>query len=604
MDYIDLSGVYNAINRATSTINSNLQVVDSHVDRVEQNLRAANEEIRYLKSQLVEMARNQKLNAALQRALTEIVRIRQELEQKFGTQKLVRENMLGILQATDLGLITKTTISRCTEELMISAPKYWLAPALVALAAWISDNKSLAKRAVKEAIKRDKEKTYLLFALITRRVNAGRIAAGKQGTNSCFIWLNKYFGMLDCHKMKRSIIAYIDAYTNGVFGDDKDNICRDNINNWIKTLMDENPDFVSEQRAYWLEFFNKKAEVADLTSSVYSEEFRALQKICPEYDRIEPFVTRLSTVVVENAEDGNIKSYFEDIENQQADTEKLVNDIDDQLIRLVSNYEDDEVALRREEERNELIKKYNGSEEAADKIMSAKDLVNAELEQHVDFVERLRSSITNDREPISARKTAFSFMKGYIGEAYNQFLNEYKDDYPEEINFVINDSAKVCHAKPFKWDGKTTDCSNEEELKSSLSNVYDENEKKALSTIVDTHGQEEIKKGKITWLVGLGVALVSILLGIILQVAVNGFWWALAVVGGIAGLIVVIVGLVKSKNGTKELALNTYERSNIKKYFANNKNESLNLLDKALSARRIADNTVLEFNQSSDADQL
>ena len=82
MDYIDLSGVYNAINRATSTINSNLQVVDSHVDRVEQNLKAANEEIRYLKSQLVEMARNQKLNAALQRALTEIVRINKNLVHK------------------------------------------------------------------------------------------------------------------------------------------------------------------------------------------------------------------------------------------------------------------------------------------------------------------------------------------------------------------------------------------------------------------------------------------------------------------------------------------------------------------------------------------
>ena len=100
------------------------------------------QEINYLKAQFVEMQRQQKLQAALQRAITEVIRVRQELEQRFGTHKLVRDNMLGILQATDLGLITKTTISKCTEELMISAPKYWLAPALVALAAWISDSYS------------------------------------------------------------------------------------------------------------------------------------------------------------------------------------------------------------------------------------------------------------------------------------------------------------------------------------------------------------------------------------------------------------------------------------------------------------------------------
>lgn len=48
---------------------------------------------------------------------------------------------------------------------MISTPGYWLAPCLVALAAWINDQPELAEKAIKEGIKRNDEKTSLFFAL-------------------------------------------------------------------------------------------------------------------------------------------------------------------------------------------------------------------------------------------------------------------------------------------------------------------------------------------------------------------------------------------------------------------------------------------------------
>lgn len=164
--YIDLSPIIGAIN----TVNSNLSKVNDNVINVSHNvvaidnrLTAVYEElsnrIEEVQKHLKKMEDDQRKAAALQRAITEVIRVRQELEQKFGTHQQVREYMLGILQATDLGLITKSTISKCTEQLMISAPKYWLAPALIALAAWISDDRALAERAVKEAIKRDAEKT-------------------------------------------------------------------------------------------------------------------------------------------------------------------------------------------------------------------------------------------------------------------------------------------------------------------------------------------------------------------------------------------------------------------------------------------------------------
>lgn len=106
-----------------------------------------------------------------QLAETRLIKIRQELETKFGHYAEIRRTTTGVLQADDLGIVKKETITDVTEEMMITTPNYWLAPCLVALSAWINDKKDIADRALKEAIKRDDEKTSLLFALICRRAD-------------------------------------------------------------------------------------------------------------------------------------------------------------------------------------------------------------------------------------------------------------------------------------------------------------------------------------------------------------------------------------------------------------------------------------------------
>ena len=110
----------------------------------------------------------------LGQAETRLVKIRQELEKKYGHYDLVRRTTTGILQADDLGIVKKDTISSATEELMISTPGYWLAPCLVALAAWINDQPELADKALREGIKRTMRRR--LFSL--RLYAGGRTAKG------------------------------------------------------------------------------------------------------------------------------------------------------------------------------------------------------------------------------------------------------------------------------------------------------------------------------------------------------------------------------------------------------------------------------------------
>ncbi len=135
-------------------------------------------------------------------AETRQVKIRQQLENEFGYYAVVRRQATGILQAADVQLVRTETLRNATEELMLSAPRYWLAPALVALASWLGNNVDLAKRALAEAIRRDDEKTSLFFALISRR--AGRSEANR-------VWLDRYFGLQDPYKLDRQTVVMVDA---------------------------------------------------------------------------------------------------------------------------------------------------------------------------------------------------------------------------------------------------------------------------------------------------------------------------------------------------------------------------------------------------------
>ena len=215
----DLSNMTSSLNSLASSvvqIGSNLNVVNNNIGIVGNKVNQTASELANLKKQFMLMIEEQRKSAALQRALTEIIRVRQELDQKFGNHQLARDTILGILQANDLELVSKETFSRCSEELMISTPKYWLAPCVVALTACISNNEELAYKALREGLRRDAEKTTLLFALICRRIAAGcndalkgrkasQLDANKKkdlekqrddAQAACLNWLQNHFSLL------------------------------------------------------------------------------------------------------------------------------------------------------------------------------------------------------------------------------------------------------------------------------------------------------------------------------------------------------------------------------------------------------------------------
>lgn len=432
--YIDLRPIINAVDRSISSLSSDMQTgfnnVSNHIRYVDESVQKVKEDLAKLKQDFVNLIMENRKQAALQRALIEIVRVRQELERDFGNYKNVRTTMLGILESSDTKLVHQSIISTCTEELMISAPRYWLAPVLVALSAWLSDNKALATRALQEALNRDEEKTCLTFALICRR---------NMRKSACFEWLSRYFSMQKAEDMKESIIAYIDAYTNGVFGEDRDNMCEEYIHGWMNQLEHEDPNFAEKQKEYWKKTYELRCYDTVVT---YPELAKCMG---PEYSKINEYIKRVNAAPT-------IVEFFNEIISTPVDRVSLVKAIDNELIKLVKNYDKDEAPLREEEAYLNDIKESKGDEKYANAKKRLREL--GKIDNKVNLATRLSQTVMSDKaEDISAKKTAIRFMLPYIKESFKEFIEEKAPNFPKEITLKIDD-----------WSGKSTDATNAKEL--------------------------------------------------------------------------------------------------------------------------------------------
>lgn len=570
--YVNLGPVIHELHnlsRQVDNVNSNICIVNDNLENVR---RQTMEEINRIKAQLEDMETKARFRAALQKAVTEIIRVRQELESKFSTQKKVREYMLGILDASDLALIQKTTISNCTEELMLGAPKYWLAPALIAIAAWIADNKPLAERALKEALRRDDEKVSLLMALITRRVNAGRIQNNKklEDPNVQFKWLQRYFSKQNPLEMRSSILAFVDAYSNNIFGPDKDKICEDQINEWMNKLMQKLPNFEEEQRNYWKGVFASKAIRYD------TENYRALRDLCKpdQYNAMDAYLERICSA--EDPTEG-IKARFTNMMNAPVDTKKLIDDIDLQLHDLVSKYEEDEAELRSEERLLSRIKEYDGDEDQAKREIAAEDAAIAARDVPVNFADRLSAAINDDTRPNSEKITAIRLLRPYISAAFNEYVVAPKENYPKLIDLQINEPGKVVCGKPFTWNAQTENSENKEELLADLGKKYDETRDNVVNSITDAN-VEALKKKSKHWFISCAFIVPIVILAPI---------W----------------GLVFRSKAKKAQEQNDSNRAAVKAYYNRNKENASAKLAKALDARSEANKIVANFLENEETSE-
>ena len=470
-DVLETTAITSRLSSLEKTVNSNSATLNNNIKEVSKQLTETKKELAKLQKDFEKMVDEQRKTSALQQATTELVSVRQELEKKFGNYRIIRNTMVGILQATDAALVRKVTISNVSEELMISTPDYWLAPVLVALAAWINNNRDLAERAIREAVKRDNEHTSLVMALICRRNNR---------TETCYEWLARYFSTQNAANFDEDGMVYIDAYINNVFGPDKKHMCDAYVTRWIDEIRGSSSTFEDEQTETWDKYFVR-------FTVTEGDKYPALKKYVQEYGYIDQYLSR-----VDAAED--IRKKFCGIDSAYIDQEALKKTVDEHLLKLVQADDKAERTLREQEKYLLAVKACQGD------VDTARTMVNkqrdASRRQTMNIVERMTHVISDEKDVRpSVRKTAYSFLRSYINKGYNKYFDEKRSDYPETITLHVDG-----------WEGRTKDGSNEQEMVDSYSEFLQTQKEAEAASL------EKAKSSKLTLYAGLGFVALGFLM--------------------------------------------------------------------------------------------
>ena len=454
--YVDLSPVIRAVSSATDVINHNLNVVNSNIDSVHSTVHGVDNNVKIILSDVDKLANEfhefveKQLKAnRLGIANTKIVSIRQELDKKFGHYDTVRRHTTGILQAVDLEMIRSSTLTTVTEELMLDAPNYWLAPCLVALAAWINDQPELANKGSREGIKRDDEKTSLFFALICRRADR---------KDACLKWIQRYLANQDEEHLDRIAVVILDAFASGLLGSDSEGVVARQMNEWIDHLSQKS-GFVEQQTEQWSDAINLKRQPMSDSNYTY------LRK----YSRTWPILKDIMEGAYLHE---TIFAYFEDIFNQSTSTEPLKVQLDEILTTLVTGFDEEELPLRKQEKFEQFVIDFEGDEKRARSNMAIEE---SAFETHKDFTQLLTDAAMkpeSSHASPSTQKFAIALSRDWISNAYNDITAKNRMKIPNEIEINLE-----------SFNEKTADGQNERELLDKFDRLIDNEKEDALANV-------------------------------------------------------------------------------------------------------------------------
>lgn len=491
-DYIDLRPILRQMQDIQAQLSNDIDTVDVRVKEVDGNVKIINSKVEQLAEDFNNFVNLQTRANRLGQAETRLVKIRQELEKRYGHYDLVRRTTTGILQANDLGLVKKSTITNASEELMISTPGYWLAPCLVALAAWINDQHDLAYKALAEAIRRNDEKASLFLALVCRR--AGRKQASLQ-------WVQRYLAAQDEENLNRNAVVILDAYASGLLGTDTEGTVSKQIDTWMNHLTDK-PGFVEQQTRQWSDAINLKR-----TPITGDEGYRYLSRYSHTWPTLKD--------VMEGARlHATILDYFNGIFAQKASTAEIKTQLDDILTSLVTDFDDEELPLRRKERFEQFVVDYQGDEA---KAKSSMNVEKTALEEHKDFTQLLTDSAMKPESShanASTQKFAIALSRDWIRNAYNDIIAKNRAAVPHSIEINVD-----------TFNYTTVDGSNEADTLRKFNALIDYEMNDAMNSVAMT----AMDKFMLPAAIGLGViALIGFIAG--------GGGWILAILCAIGGI--------------------------------------------------------------------
>lgn len=399
---IDLTPLSRQINEVGREIINNL---GSQIDGVQANLGTVRNDLQLTRSELADLreefqqfVEEAARVAAVQQSQVKIVDLKAQLDREFGHYSVVRRTSVGLLQGFDVGNISNAVATNVAEELMIQTPRYWLAPALVALAAW----------------SRDRHKTSLFFTLVLRR--QGRMSGSVR-------WLRHYMASLDPSALTREFAVILEASSCNAFGPEGNELLSAKLAEWSKQLR-QHPEAVEEQVGRWT------SELASHQLQLGSNEYQTLRHLCAQWNTIRENMEAASALP-------EVLVKYRQVRDHEAPPPTSLEDLlDDILDTLVTEFDAEELPLRREVTYHEAVIEERGDLNRAEKKA---ELLQEALEETNDVVTiQTMGAISPELLGISVntQKMAIGVARDDFRTAVGRYCSGYRAK--EETDIVLD----------------------------------------------------------------------------------------------------------------------------------------------------------------------
>ena len=431
--HIEEMNAINQIKTCVESVNKNVCILGENVGTIAGELAS-------LSHAFTAYIAHDKLINNVHRAETKLVQLEQQLSNSYGHNNELRRTAVGILQAADLAAVRSNTILTRAEELCISAPNYWLGPALVALAQWVDGSQSsgnsraseqVVYNTLKEAFIRDREKTSLFFGLVCLRANL--IPEANK-------WFSLYVDMQRPEAVDRTCIMLLNIYAGGLMGHgEEERAILDTMQGWLDKLLEDgrNEQILIDD---WINTIVLQTRRVPVTRS-----YRALSTFCPEWPQL---AVALQSTHAHELLGGMLMADLAERDFKEGE-EHL---IDSMIATLVSSFDGDELPIRREQEYQKLIVDLGGDEDSASMLRVVKDDVLSETKSFLSIVSDASRESELSSASIATRQYATRLQIPQIAKAHQVFTTSYRQQTPRVITIALGDFAV------------TTDGTNEEEV--------------------------------------------------------------------------------------------------------------------------------------------
>jgi hypothetical protein len=191
-----------------------LGALDRHVDRVDDSVASLTATIvpavKRIQSGLTALADEFQRSRVIDAARDRRDDLDSQLKKEFGRHEEVRSLAKTIIHVVRTGVVDQKVLLETAQRRMVDLPDYWLAPAVVAIAAWLSDDKAKCDEAVHLAMRLDRSKTALFMMLLLRHDDRG---------DALQRWIDIYLAALQPRNLPADFQVVIDGVAGGALGD-------------------------------------------------------------------------------------------------------------------------------------------------------------------------------------------------------------------------------------------------------------------------------------------------------------------------------------------------------------------------------------------------